>query len=131
MPHSVLVVDDRPDVTRMLTYFLKVDDRVCLAGTAKDGVEALEQTNRGCPDAIILDLEMPRMGGLEALPMLREACPDSVIVMYSSDTAKARLAPELGANALVDKTEDPAGLIDLVVDWCRIKQDPGLWPGSG
>ncbi len=84
MPLSVLVVEDRPEIARVLTYLVDADDRLSLAGIATDGVEALEHSERDCADAIICDVQMPRMDGIEALPLLRKACPDSVIVMYSS-----------------------------------------------
>jgi len=121
MPHSVLVVDDRPEITRVLTHLLAADGRLTLAGTASDGIEAVEHTKHSCPDAIILDLEMPRMSGLEALPVLRKTCPDCVIVMYSSDPDRAKAAPQLGADSYVDKSEDPTALIDLVADLCHRK----------
>ena len=70
---------------------------------------------RSRPDAIICDVHMPRMDGIEALPRLREACPEGVIVMWSSDPDSALSAPGLGADAVVDKAEDPAGLMDLLV----------------
>jgi len=123
MPRTVLVVDDRPEIVRVLGLLLDVDDRLSLVGVAKDGVEALEHSQRGCPDAIVCDVEMPRMDGLEALPLLREACPGAVIIMYSSDTDRAEVAPELGADAVVDKAEDPADLIELLVGLCDSKQD--------
>jgi CheY-like chemotaxis protein len=85
-------------------------------GTARDGVEALEQIERRRPDAVICDVHMPRMDGIEALPLLRRACPEGVIVMYSSDPDTAKGAPALGADAVVDKAEDPAGLLQLLVD---------------
>jgi CheY-like chemotaxis protein len=116
MAHSVLVVDDRPEIRRALAHILEVDDRVTLAATASDGIEAVEYSKHSCPDAIILDVEMPRMGGLEALPLLRKSCPDCVIVIYSSDPERAKAAPQLGADGCVDKSEDPVALIDLVVD---------------
>ena len=100
MAHSVLVVDDRPEITRALIHILELDDRLTLAGTASDGLEAVEFSKHGCPDAIILDLEMPRMNGLEALPLLRKSCPSCVIIIYSSDPERAKAAPQLGADAL-------------------------------
>jgi CheY-like chemotaxis protein len=121
MAHSVLVVDDRPEITRVLTHVLDVDDRLSLAATASDGIEAVQCCKQSCPDAIILDLEMPRMDGLEALPLLRQSCPNCVIVIYSSDPDRAKTAPQLGADACVDKSEDPLALIDLVVDLCRLR----------
>ena len=123
MAHSVLVVDDRPEVVELLSSFLEADDRLSLNGVARDGVEAVAHSERGCPDAIILDVEMPRMSGLEALPMLRRACPTGVIVVYSSDPEGASTGPRLGADAVVDKAGDPLDLIDLVADLCRAKGD--------
>jgi CheY-like chemotaxis protein len=121
MPLSVLVVEDRPEVARVLTYLIDSDDRLSLAGIATDGVEALEHSERDCPDAIICDVQMPRMDGLEALPLLRQACPEGAIVMYSSDPETAKAAHELGADAVVDKADDPASLIELLVGLCGTK----------
>jgi CheY-like chemotaxis protein len=118
MPLSLLVVEDRPEIARVLTYLVDSDDRLSLSGIATDGLEALEHLERNCPDAIICDVQMPRMDGIEALPLLREACPDGVIVMYSSDPETAKAAPELGADAVVDKADDPACLIELLVGLC-------------
>lgn len=121
MAHSVLVVDDRPEIRLALTHILEIDDRLTLAATATDGIEAVEYSQHRCPDAIILDLEMPRMNGLEALPLLRRACPDCVIVIYSSDPDRVRTSPQADVDAWVDKSEDPIALIDLIVDLCRLK----------
>jgi CheY-like chemotaxis protein len=118
MPLSVLVVEDRPEIARVLTYLVDSDDRLSLDGIATDGLEALAHCERDCPDAIICDVQMPRMDGIEALPLLRKACPDSVIVMYSSDPETAKPAPELGADAVFDKADDPASLMELLVDLC-------------
>jgi YesN/AraC family two-component response regulator len=38
-----------------------------IVGEAQDGIEAIEQTRALQPDVILMDLEMPRMGGLEAI----------------------------------------------------------------
>ena len=110
MPISVLVVDDRPEIARVLTSLVDSDDRLSLAGIAGDGVEAVQHSEQLNPDAIICDMQMPRMDGIEALPLLRESCPDGVIVIYSSDPDTARNAPGLGADAVVDKAEDPLEL---------------------
>ena len=122
MPLSVLVVEDRPEIARVLTYLIETDDRLSLSGVATDGVEALEHCERSSPDAIICDVQMPRMDGIEALPLLRMARPNGVIVIYSSDPETAKAAPELGADAVVDKADDPAGLIELLVDLCRARR---------
>ena len=122
MPLSVLVVDDRPDIARVLAYLVDADDRLSLIGLARDGLEALEQCALHRPDVIVCDVQMPRMDGLEALPLLRKACPDGVIVMYSSAPDTARAATELGADAVVDKADDPVGLLELVVGLSATRQ---------
>ncbi len=96
MPLSVLVVEDRPEIARVLTYLVDSEDRLSLAGVAKDGVEALEQKRA-------------------TLPRTKSR---GVIVMYSSDPDTARAATDLGADAVVDKADDPAGLIELLVGLC-------------
>ena len=108
-----------PEILELLSGFVEADERLSLDGVARDGVEAVAAGERGCPDAIILDVRMPRMDGLEALPKLRKACPHGVIVLYSSDAEGVRTGLRLGADAVVDKADDPLDLIDLVADLCR------------
>jgi CheY-like chemotaxis protein len=125
MSLSVLVVDDRPEVARVLTYLIETDDRLSLTGLAKDGVDALEHTRQFSPDAIVCDVHMPRMDGIEALPLLRNACPESVIVLYTSEPDAAKAAPALGADEVFDKADDPGLLIELLVGLCEGRNRAG------
>lgn len=118
-PYSVLAVDDQPQVLQLLTLWVQSDARLRLAGTASDGRSAVERAAEECPDAIICDVTMPRLGGLEALPELRRLCPGSVILMYTSAPELATTAQQLGADAVVDKTADLSALLDYVVALCR------------
>src|SRR5260370_130452 len=62
---KVLVVDDEPDVRDVVGEFLREDGfEVVEAG---NGLEALLQVKRLHPDAVMLDLMMPRLGGLDAI----------------------------------------------------------------
>lgn len=115
MPLSVLVVDDRPEIATVLSCLVDADDRLSLDGIASDGVAALAHAEEHRPDAIICDVHMPRMDGIEALPLLRATCPEAVIVMYSSDPGTAWAARELGADDVVDKADDPALLLELLI----------------
>jgi CheY-like chemotaxis protein len=117
-PFFVLVVDDDPSVLYLLTLLIEADTRLALAGTATDGRAALDTVQHGCPDAIVCDVRMPGMGGLEALPLLRRACPRSVIVMYSSEPESAAPALQAGADAIYDKSADPAPMLDAIVALC-------------
>lgn len=126
MPFSVLLVDDQASILEMLRTLINLDERLRIFGTAGDGKQAVDAIRaEGCPDAVVCDVEMPRMSGLEALPLLRRACPDTVIVMYTSDPTSSDAAYQLGADEVVDKTEDPSGLIDLLVEACVARRDHG------
>ena len=79
----VLIVDDEEDVRVLLEAQLERYGYE-VAGAASDGVEALEMAEQLKPDAIILDLLMPRMNGFEAIPKLRTKFPGIGIVAYTA-----------------------------------------------
>ena len=67
MTVSVLVVDDVPEVRTLLNVALGIDDRfevIDLCGTAGEAIEAAE---RGHPDVIVLDVDLPDRDGLSAI----------------------------------------------------------------
>ncbi|HEX2829079.1 MAG TPA: fused response regulator/phosphatase [Burkholderiales bacterium] len=69
--HSVLVVDDHPQAQALLSRFLKrMGYHVEVAG---NGLEAVEAVIRERPDIVIMDVEMPVMGGYEATERIRAA----------------------------------------------------------
>jgi DNA-binding response OmpR family regulator len=69
--HTVLVVDDHPQAQVLLSRFLKrMGYRVELAS---NGLEAVEAVVRERPDIVIMDVEMPIMGGYEATERIRSA----------------------------------------------------------
>jgi len=116
---SVMVVDDQKHWRDLLSLLLETDPRFVLAGAVMHGRAALEAARDHCPDAIVLDVQMPEMDGMEALPLLRECCHRTVIVMYSSDPEGAGMARRLGADAVLDKVQEPAVVLDRLAELCR------------
>jgi two-component system response regulator MprA len=81
----VLVVDDEPAVRRALERALALERHdVVLAG---DGEEALDALVRSPPDAIILDVMMPRLDGLEVCRRMRAAGDKTPILMLTARDA--------------------------------------------
>jgi two-component system chemotaxis response regulator CheY len=80
---SVLLVDDEPHIRKFIGLLLKQfsDPRLI---EAANGEEALEIYARERPDLVLLDLNMPKLGGIETLRKLRELDPDSIVVMLTS-----------------------------------------------
>ena len=83
----IMIVDDSLTVRTVFTRMLQREDDMRLvttANTAERGIEALASHE---VDVIMLDLEMPGMGGIEALPKLQKAAPKAQILVISSLTA--------------------------------------------
>ncbi len=97
----VLVVDDASVVRGMLSKLINAEPDMEVAGTARDGQVGLDQADLIKPDIIVLDIDMPVLGGIEALKILRERQPATPVIMFSSmSTAGATITLEaLGAGA--------------------------------
>ena len=78
-----------------------------IVGEAADGVEAIERAPDTAPDVLLLDLNMPRLGGHEALPRLREVLPQTLIVVLTSGRAEdeRQRAMDAGADGFIVKPE--------------------------
>jgi len=72
MAAKVLIVDDNPQVLRLLNITLTKTDEDYEIVQATNGEEALEIANRIIPDIIISDVMMPKMDGIELCWMIRE-----------------------------------------------------------
>jgi CheY-like chemotaxis protein len=84
MPLRVLVVDDESDVRMMLRIQLEHHDGIEIVGEASDGRDALEKIASVQPDAVVMDLLMPRMSGIEAIQVMREECRSVAVVAYTA-----------------------------------------------
>ena len=107
---NILVVDDEPQITRVL--------RTALAGhgynvrTASDGDEALEIMREWKPELVITDLSMPNMGGLELCRRIRSKMAIPIIVLSVRGEEKPKVeALDSGADDYVTK---PFNMNELV-----------------
>jgi putative two-component system response regulator len=109
----ILVTDDDPSISRMLRYFLQAEGyRVTQAG---DGRAALAAVAAEPPDLILLDLEMPRLGGFEVCRQLKEepdTCLVPILILTGHAASEARLqAWELGADDFLYKPFQPVEVL--------------------
>jgi two-component system phosphate regulon response regulator PhoB len=98
-PLTILVVDDVADTCRMYAgYFRFVGANVVIA---QDGVEALQAVNHHHPDAVLLDLAMPRMTGLEVMKALRREARhrDLPVVALTGQVSEGQQEKALAAGA--------------------------------
>jgi two-component system, OmpR family, KDP operon response regulator KdpE len=109
-PRRILVVDDEPQITRVLRTTLSsqgYDIRV-----ANDGETALEIMKDWIPDLVITDLAMPNMDGLELCRKLRPSTQVPIIVLSVRGEERTKVqALDAGADDYVTK---PFGIEELL-----------------
>ena len=116
MGKRMLIVDDSPSVRKLVKFTLKA--KGFQVSSAGDGVEALELMEQENYEAIILDINMPRMNGLEFLKRIKEdvrhaSIPVIMLTTEGQDGDKDR-AVSLGATAYMVKPFKPTQLLSLL-----------------
>ena len=99
-PIRVLLVDDHVVVRKGLRALLDREAGIEVAGEAEDGEQAVRSVERLRPDVILMDLEMPGIGGAEATALITEKFPGSRVVVLTSHTSEEDVFPALKAGAL-------------------------------
>jgi len=106
----ILVVDDEPQLTRVLRTGLK--SRGYDVRAAADGLAGFEAFNDWHPDLVITDLAMPNVDGLELCRRLRAVSTVPIIVLSAKGEEKTKVeALDLGADDFVTK---PFGIDELL-----------------
>lgn len=107
---KILVVDDSALMRRVLCDIIESDERFEVADKAVNGIEAFDYLSRNQYDAVVLDVNMPKMNGIELLGELRKFKIKARVMMASTDTmegAKTTLdALELGALDFIHKPDN-------------------------
>jgi CheY-like chemotaxis protein len=113
--YKVGICDDQLDMRELLALRFTMVQALEVVGHAGNGVEAIDLARTLCPDLMILDLNMPVMGGTEAIPLLRAAAPHMRIVVFSSDPTLSDLKHGPQPDALVSKGTSLADLVAIVL----------------
>lgn len=113
---GVLIVDDHPLFRDGVAMLVKKQDDMHLVGEACDGVEAVDLSDRLKPDVVLMDLQMPHMGGIEAVRLIRAANPTVKIIMlttYKGDVQAAQ-AFEAGVSGYLLKDMVRKDLVGII-----------------
>ncbi len=115
-PFRVLLVDDQPLFRGAIAALLDAEPGIDVVGEAKDGLDAVEQAHELQPDLIIMDVEMPRVGGVEATRLIREQLPAIKIVMLTVSETDDNLfdAIRYGAHGYLLKDLRPHQLCEML-----------------
>ena len=110
MTNKILVVDDDPAISEMLTSVLEAEG--CEAKPVVDGLEAIPAFRSYQPDLILLDLMLPGMSGVDICKEIRkESAVPIVMLTAKTDTVDVVLGLESGADDYITKPFKPRELV--------------------
>src|SRR5512143_130345 len=113
MPKKILVVDDEPKISQLVSDYLE------RAGyevqVARDGRTALSHARTDKPDLIVLDLGLPQMDGLDFTREFRKSSNAPIIMLTArSEESDKLIGLELGADDYMTKPFSPKELVARV-----------------
>jgi DNA-binding NarL/FixJ family response regulator len=110
----VLLADDDQPFLDALSPLIERQPELAVVGRAYDGLAAIELADELSPDAVVIDLHMPRLDGVTAVARLRRDHPSMCVIALTGDDAPAlhQAVTEAGADAVLVKDE----FVDVLVD---------------
>jgi DNA-binding NarL/FixJ family response regulator len=110
----VLLADDDEPFLEALSPLIERQPELAVIGTALDGLAAIELADELSPDAVVIDLHMPRLDGVTAVARLRRDHPSMCVIALTGDEHPAlhKAVTEAGADAVLVKDE----FVDVLVD---------------
>jgi DNA-binding NarL/FixJ family response regulator len=116
MAIAIVIADDHPVVRRGLSQYFAMEKDLEVVGDCANGEAALDTVKRVKPDVLVLDLQMPVMGGMEVLRQLAKVPggPATVLLAGNISDHEVMEAMKLGARGVVLKEMAPSLLIQCV-----------------
>jgi len=116
MKKKILIVDDEPQIVRLLSQRLKANGYETFA--ANDSYQCIKMAREVKPDLILLDIKMPAGGGIRAFETLKSSTYTSVIPIifitaYPGEEVKKEIM-ELGADGFFAKPFNSINLLNKI-----------------
>jgi len=116
-PIRIVIVDDHPMVAEGIQSILESYDDVDVIATLSDGAQIIEQAPALVPDVILLDLNMPGIGGLSTTEILLEQRPETRILILSMHDSPEYITSALSHGAMGYVLKDvPTDEIKTAID---------------
>jgi two-component system, NarL family, response regulator len=112
----VLLLDDHPMMREGIAAALGTHSDMILVGEGSDGSEALELFREHRPDVVLMDLQMPKVGGIAATIAIRAEFPDARIIVLTAHHGDVQVVRALkaGASAYLLKNTLRTELFDAI-----------------
>lgn len=127
---EILLVDDEPLLLESLEIVLTIKGGYKVCGTAGNGLEALKLLKEHQPNVMLIDLNMPGMGGIELIKEIKKLYPEIKMIVLTtfydeknisealSSGASGYLLKDSGKDAIIDAVEQTVkgvGVLDVKV----------------
>jgi DNA-binding NarL/FixJ family response regulator len=114
----VLIADDHRLFAQALEAILEDDDRIAIAGHARDGKQAVDLARSLEPDVVLMDIAMPGMDGFQATRVITDEQPDTSVLILTGSNSRSDVdrARKAGAAGYVTKDRIAAELVDAILE---------------
>jgi DNA-binding NarL/FixJ family response regulator len=114
---TVVLADDDGRFVERLRSAVDEQPQLSVVGVAEDGLEAIELVEELDPEAVVIDLHMPRLDGVTALARMRQDHPNLCLIALTADVEPDlhRAVEEAGADAVLLKDTQLDELPDQIV----------------
>jgi DNA-binding NarL/FixJ family response regulator len=113
---KVLIAEDQQLVRRAFAGMLSLESDIEIVAQAADGAEAIQLARQWRPNIVLMDLQMPRVGGIGAIKRILEDLPDTrIIVLTTFDTDELVFeAISAGAHAYLLKDSTESDILETI-----------------
>jgi two-component system, NarL family, response regulator LiaR len=120
-PIRVFITDDHAIVRKGIRSLLETEPALEVVGEAANGVDAIPKIAALRPDVILMDLEMPELGGIEAIQHLTASDPGARILVLTSFATEEKVFAAIKAGALgyLLKDSSPDELVSAIQEVYR------------
>jgi DNA-binding NarL/FixJ family response regulator len=122
---KLLIVDDSSAVYSRLLALLGGVEHLTALSIARSLREADKKSRDFCPDAAVLDMNLPDGNGLDALRAIKRNCPDAHVFMFSNQIEFRDRAMQAGADGFYDKSLEFGALITRLTTGDTVVNVPG------
>lgn len=113
----VLITDDDPLVRIALSHFISRDPDITVVAEASDGHEAIAAVEQYQPDMVMMDVQMPGMGGIEATAEITSRWPNVRVLAVTTLDTRETVLPMLSAGATSYMLKDSSAEEILTALW--------------